>query len=102
MLIRPDDNDKRIEKINDAIFIKSLKGKLPSEDYVIFNCKAEKNIGIMFYTNYIAYDKALNYEDYLSLKNRKIKLAIIDNQKLPAFIQNDTAIIKIKAPDNSW
>ena len=102
MLIRPDDNDKRIEKINDVIFIKSLKNILPSEDYAIFNCKAEKNIGIMFYTNNIAYDKQLGYNDYLILKNKKIKLAVIDNGKLNDFIKNDSTIIKIKAPDSSW
>lgn len=102
MQIRPDDNDNRIEKINDAIFIKSLKGKLPSEDYIILNCKAEKNIGIMFYTNYTAYDKPLNYANYIDFKNKKIKLAVIDNKKLPAYILNDSTIIKIKAPNNSW
>lgn len=102
MLIRPDDNDKRIEKINDAVFIKGLKNSLPAEDYVIFNCKAQKNIGIMFYTNNVAYDKQLNYEDYIYLKSKKIKLAVIDNGKLPEFVQNDKSIIKIKAPDYTW
>ncbi|MCX6296273.1 MAG: glycosyltransferase family 39 protein [Bacteroidetes bacterium] len=102
MLIRPDDNDKRIDKINDALFIKSIKNILPSEDYVIFNCKAQKNISIMFYTNNIAYDKPLNYNDYTYLKNKKTKLAIIDNGTLPDFIQKDQSIIKIKAPDSTW
>jgi 4-amino-4-deoxy-L-arabinose transferase-like glycosyltransferase len=102
MLIRPDDNDKRIEKLNDAVFIHSLESKLPSTDFVIFNCKAQKNIGIMFYTNLIAYDQPLNYNDYVMLQNKKIKLAVIDNGKLSNFIINDSSIVKIKAPDNTW
>lgn len=102
MEIRPDDNDKRIEKINDAIFIKSLKNRLPSEECVIFNCKRNKNIGIMFYTNHTAYDRLLNKEEYSDLKNKKIKMAFIDNNKLPDFVQNDPSVIKIKAPDSTW
>lgn len=102
MEIRPDDNDKRIEKINDAIFIKSLKNSLPSEEYVIFNCKRNKNIGIMFYTNHTAYDRLLNKEEYSDLKNKKIKMAFIDNNKLPGFVQNDTSVIKITAPNSTW
>jgi hypothetical protein len=102
MLVKPNDNDKRIEKINDAIFIKTLKEKLPSEDYVIFNCKPQRNISIMFYTNFIAYDQQLSYSNCLLLKNKKIKLAVIDNGKLPAYLANDSAIIKIPAPDITW
>lgn len=100
--ITQNDNDKRNEKINDVKFIKTLKNKLISEDYVIFNCKPQRNISIMFYTNFIAYDKQLDYATYLSLKNKKIKLAVIDNKKLPVFILNDFSIVKIKAPDKTW
>lgn len=102
LLITQNDNDKRIEKINDVIFIKTLKNKLPSKDYVIFNCKPQRNISIMFYTHFIAYDSQLGYTDYLRLKNKNVKLAVIDNKKLPEFIINDTSIIKIKAPDKTW
>lgn len=102
MQIRPDDNDKRIEKLNDAVFIKSLKNSLPSEEYVIFNCKKTKNIGIMFYTDYTAYDRLLNYNEYSDLKSKNIKMAFIDNNKLPDFVQNDPSVIKIKAPNSTW
>lgn len=102
LLVAQNDNDKRIEKINDAAFIKTLKSKLPSEDYVIFNCKPQRNISIMFYTHFIAYDSQLSYDNYLTLKNKKVKLAVIDNKKLPEFLINDTAVVKIKAPDKTW
>lgn len=102
LLITQNDNDKRIEKINDVRFIKTLKSKLPSEDYVIFNCKPQRNISIMFYTNFIAYDSQLGYDNYLILKKQNIKLAVIDNLKLPAFLINDTSVVKIKAPDKTW
>jgi len=100
--VKPNDNDKRADKIRDAAFIRSLPGLLPSADYVIFNCKEEKNIGIMFYTDFIAYDKPLEYNTYLQLKNKNIKLAVIDNGKLPAYILNDPAVIRIQAPDPTW
>ncbi|MCW3070639.1 MAG: hypothetical protein JWO44_529 [Bacteroidetes bacterium] len=100
--VKPNDNDKRADKIRDAVFIKSLKNILPSSDYIIFNCKAEKNIGIMFYTDFIAYDKPLGYNDYLKFKKENIKLAVIDNGKLPDYILNDPSVIRIKAPDPTW
>ena len=102
MFINPNDNDKRIEKINDAIFIKSLKGKLVSEDYIIFNCKPERDISIRFYTNYIAYRVPLSYENYLLLKKNRRQIATIDDGYLPDFLLNDSSIIKLKAPDKSW
>lgn len=102
MLIRPNDNDKRIDKINEAQFIKSLPACLPSEDYVVFNCKAQKNIGIMFYTNLLAYDKALSFEEYTRLKAQGIKLATINNGKLPEYLLNDASVIKILPPDTTW
>ncbi|MCW3102896.1 MAG: hypothetical protein JWO09_1336 [Bacteroidetes bacterium] len=100
--VKPNDNDKRADKIRDAAFIKSLATILPSPDYVIFNCKEEKNIGIMFYTDFIAYDKPLEYNTYLQLKKQNIKLAVIDNGKLPDYILNDPAVVRIQAPDPTW
>jgi hypothetical protein len=102
MFIKPNDNDKRITKIYDAVFIKSLKNYLPSDDYVIFYCKPEKNISIMFYTPFIAYDKELSLENYQNLKSKKVNLAVIDNGKLPDYITKDISVIKIKAPDPTW
>jgi len=100
--IKPNDNDKRKDKINEAIFIKSLGDKLPSEDYVIFNCKAQKNIAIMFYTDCIAYDLQLDHQNYTALKNKGLKLAVINDGKLPAYLLNDASVIKIDAPDETW
>ena len=102
MYIRPNDNDKRISKVYDAAFIKSLKNYLPSDDYVIFNFKPERNISAMFFTPFTVYPGALTYENYTDLKSKKISMAVIDNGKLPGFIKNDKAVIKIKAPDKTW
>ena len=56
----------------------------------------------MFYTQFIAYDRLMNFEEYLELKNKKISCAVIDNGKLPQFLAEDPLILKVKAPDNSW
>jgi 4-amino-4-deoxy-L-arabinose transferase len=101
MAIRPDDNDKRIEKLNDAVFIKNLKNILPP-DYVLFNCKPQKNIAVMFYTGNTAYDKNLSDQEYMALKNKGINLAVIDNGKLSDLIKTDQAVLKIRAPDSTW
>lgn len=102
MYIRPNDNDKRITKVYDACFIRSLKNYIPSDDYVLFNCKPQTNISVMFYTNLIAYDTNLSYAVYTELKRRNIKMAVIDNGKPEPFILNDPAVIRVKAPDQSW
>jgi 4-amino-4-deoxy-L-arabinose transferase-like glycosyltransferase len=102
LLITTNDNDKREQKIKDTQFIKSLSNLLPQKELVIFNCKKEKNIPIMFYTQFIAYDRLMNFEEYLELKNKKISCAVIDNGKLPQFLAEDPLILKVKAPDNSW
>ena len=102
LLITANDNDKREEKITDSKFIKSLCTILPDKDFVIFNCKKEKNIPIMFYSSFIAYDRILNNEEYNILTTKNTKIAVIDNGSLPQFILEDKTIIKIKSPNKTW
>lgn len=101
--INPGDTDKRILKIYDAAFIRSLPGYLPSGDYVLFGCKAQANIATMFYTNVIAaYHEPLTPECYQQLKAKQLKMAVIDNGRLEKCVLDDPAVIKIKAPDPTW
>lgn len=101
-LLKPNETDKRWEKIDDVLFIKSLRDKVLSKNYVLFNCKQHRNGLVMFYTDFTAYDIPLNYNNYRSLKARGVNLAIIDDNKLPDYILNDKSIIKIKARDSTW
>ncbi|MDF2436582.1 MAG: glycosyl transferase family 39 [Bacteroidota bacterium] len=95
LMVTPDDNDKREKKINDTRFIKHLTSKLP-KGYIIFNCEPERNIRIMFYSDFIAYDTQLQYDDYIRLKRQNYKLATFDLGDLPPFLVNDPAVLKIR------
>lgn len=102
LLITKNDNDRREEKISDTKFITSLNLVLPHNNYLLFNCKKEKNIPIMFYSGITAFDRNISYNEYNYLKKENVKIAIIDNGNLPEFISSDSSIFKINAPNNSW
>lgn len=102
LLITKNDNDRREEKINDTKFIQSLNLVLPHKNYLLFNCKKEKNIPIMFYTGITAFDRNISNDEYNFLKKENVKIAIIDNGNLPQFISKDSIVFKINAPNNSW
>lgn len=102
LLITKNDNDKREEKIKDKKFIQDLNLFLPHKNYLLFNCKKEKNIPIMFYTGITAFDRKLSSEEYKFLKEKNLKIAVIDDNNLPEFISKDSSIFKIKAPNHTW
>jgi 4-amino-4-deoxy-L-arabinose transferase len=102
LLITKNDNDRREEKINDTKFIQSLNLVLPHKNYLLFNCKKEKNIPIMFYTGITAFDRNISNDEYNFLKKENVKIAVIDNGNLPQFISKDSIVFKINAPNNSW
>ncbi len=101
MLIRPNDNDGRLVKINDDRFIHFLANKI-TKDYIVLNCKQLQNITLMFYTGCIAYDKLPSIDEFNELKKNKYNLAAIDNGKLPIYISEDPSVLKIKAWDTTW
>ncbi len=80
----------------DTKVIKQLGNLIPSDDYVLFNCKKREHIAIMFYTNFNAYDQMPSKQLFLELKARNIKMAYNNNGKLPDYILQDSAILKVK------
>lgn len=76
----------------------ALASRIPSKNYVIFNCNQHENIPIMFYTGYTAYDYIMTLKEYTHLKTKGVKIAVFDNNQLPPYLAEDTAVYKIKLP----
>jgi len=100
--LKPNDNDKRKEKIDDTRFIKHLSLTLNSNKYVLFNCKPWKHIPVMFYSNALAYDKMLTQQECFDLKNKGYKLAVINTGNLPEYMSKEKDVLLIDAPDSTW
>lgn len=95
---KPNDNHNRIAELNEMAFIGRLKAELGNEKYVVFNTKVRifGHIPVMFYTDYLAYDIIPTSEQLKRVKSAGYKIAIYDDDNLPAFIQKRTDIRKIK------
>ncbi|MBL4654661.1 MAG: glycosyltransferase family 39 protein [Bacteroidia bacterium] len=89
----------RVRQVAASSFFKELPLILPSDEYVIFNAGGIfRNIDVMFYTNNIAYRGLFKYEEYLDLKKRGFKIAVLDDGRLPEFILDDDELLKINYP----
>lgn len=75
---------------------KKLQKLIPDNDYVIFNVPHFENISLMFYSDFVAYDFPLSYQNYLILKSKNVKIAVFDDGNLPEFIKNDKELFIIK------
>lgn len=82
-------------RLNSAI--NGLSEKIDNiKDCVIFNCKPDDNIPIMFFTDALAaYGIIPDYDTYLDLKHKGYKIAIFDDSKLPSYLLVDKDVTKI-------
>lgn len=96
-MLKPSENDNRIEKLAEKSFIKNLDNILPDKKYIIFNTNFLQggNIPFMFYTDYIAYRCIPSKEQCEEVIRKGYKIAILDTGNLPDYIVNDKNIIKI-------
>ena len=97
---KPDDNSNRKAEVNEMRFINKLKGCLQDEKYVVFNSnvRANGNIPVMFYTNFIAYDFIPDQKQIENIRMQSYQIAVVETGNLPDYIENDNNILKIK-PD---
>lgn len=66
------------------------------QNCVIFNCRFEDKIPIMFYSDVLAaYDQLPDEKTLADLKQKNLKIAVFDNDKLPDYIRADSTIIKV-------
>ena len=94
----PRENNGRAESQREMNLIRKLLAQLHDEKYAVFNTALATNgqIPVMFYTNYIAYDIVPNEKQIEEIRKQSYKVAIVDNDNLPAFIYRDEGIIKVK------
>lgn len=80
--------------VNKSMY-KRLPQQLPAGDFVIFGCRSEDHVKIMFYTDYTAYDTSPGDSVLASLKAKGIKMAAYDYAWLPENLKKDPDVIKI-------
>lgn len=97
---KPNDNCNRLLDLQQMAAIRKIEECLHGDRYVIFNSDIRVNghIPVMFYTNHIAYGFIPNKKQIEKIKNEAYKIAIIDYDSLPDYIQQDNNIIKLKLP----
>ena len=95
---KPTDNFNRNAEMNEMKFIDKLSTNLSNDKWVVFNAalRLYGHIPVMFYTDYIAYDFIPTAEQIEKIKKQTYKIAIRDDDNLPAYIRDDSDIIKIK------
>lgn len=94
---KKDENSDHFQRTKSIQIIKRLSEHLPDpENYVVFNCRPDDNIPIMFFNNVAAsYSMTPDNNIYLSVKKKGYKIAVFDDGKLPSYLKEDTEVIKI-------
>lgn len=92
----PNDNGFREAELQEIKRIDKLTQHLGDEKYVVFNYTHFRDVQIMFFTNYIAYDFIPTEEQIAQIKSKKYKIAILDDGALPKCIIDKNEIVKIK------
>jgi 4-amino-4-deoxy-L-arabinose transferase-like glycosyltransferase len=81
-------------KNTDVIIDKLVSRRLPSKDYVVFNCAKNNAVVFMFYSGATAYDCYPGFRQYTRLKSQGIKMATFADAGLPVFLKEDRAVMK--------
>jgi 4-amino-4-deoxy-L-arabinose transferase len=79
----------------DAIIDKQVARKLPSKDWVIFNCGGNNAVMLMFYSGATAYGYYPNQAQYHMLKSKGIQMATFCDEHIPEFLKQDAGVRKI-------
>jgi len=82
------------KRIN-AVIDKHVAGKLPTDDWVVFNCGEHNAVMFMFYSGATAYDYYPDAGQYNMLKSKGIKMATFSDDNIPYFLKNDPNVRKI-------
>jgi len=98
---KPTDNCNRADELAQMKFIETLIQELGNEKYVIFNAdiRAQGHIAVMFYTDYVAYNITPSLAEIEKIKRQGYKIAILDRQNLPDYIESNNEIVKFNALD---
>ena len=90
------DNRYRLAKLHNTALYKTLPSLLPLNDFIVFNCGEHRNVELMFYTDFTAYTHVPSRPEYELLKSRHIHMAVFDDDRIPGYLMDDSAVFKIK------
>ena len=79
----------------DAVIDQQAALKLPSKDWVVFNCSVHNAVMFMFYSGATAYDYYPNATQYRRMKIEGRKIATFSDEKMPLYLEQDPAVMKI-------
>lgn len=98
---KPTDNCNRADELAQMKFIETLIKELGTEKFVVFNAdiRAQGHISVMFYTNYVAYNTIPSLAEIENIKRQGYKIAILDKQNLPDYIESNYEIVKFNSLD---
>jgi 4-amino-4-deoxy-L-arabinose transferase-like glycosyltransferase len=68
---------------------------LPPGEFVLFNCRSQEDVQIMFETPYIAYQGLPSQENIETIRDKGYRIGVFDDKKLPERITADTSIFII-------
>jgi len=84
----------KLKKI-DAIIDRQVSHKLPSDDWVVFNCGEHNTVMVMFYSGATAYGHYPDSVQYGMLKSKGIGMATFSDEHIPIYLKLDPSVIKI-------
>jgi 4-amino-4-deoxy-L-arabinose transferase-like glycosyltransferase len=77
----------------------SIKGKYDKNKTVVLNCPSTQNIPMMFFSDYIAYDRIPTQEEYFKLKRLNYNILYFNPYSaVPDYIKNDSAVVFVIRP----
>jgi hypothetical protein len=92
-------NFYRPARIENKKQFENAAAALPSRDIVVFNCGGYANgVACMFYTGFTSYNNVPDEQQFQKLKSQGIKMAVFDDVVIPAYMSEDTTVIKLHFP----
>jgi len=82
---------------NSTMVYKSLTKIFKDKEVIVYNSRNYDKLKIMFHTCYRARSGVPSKKNIGILRENNIDIAVFDNNKLPAYILNDTTIAKIRS-----
>lgn len=90
---------ERLKKYGWKSVCETLKQKLSDDKWVVFNCRSVYgNISLMYYTDYLAYNRLPKQEDIQTIRSKGYKTAVINDGFLPMDIVNNNEIKIVSFP----
>lgn len=96
-LIVGDNHHYREIRTTDHEIFRNLHRQMPPGKFVLFNCRQNEHVQIMFETDYIAYDRQVQNHEIEIVQSSGYEVAVFNDYKLPDYITSDSSIFIIES-----